>query len=99
MKRKGKTVSSLLGYEIAHGSTVNEDSDGSMVEDSLEGQGFLGKGFAKAAEFESIRGIGGYLLLGLGIQREVSLYRALMGSPGGLHVPGDQSFPDSSVPG
>src|SRR6266487_800747 len=100
MKRKGKTICSLLGQEVAHGSTVDEDLDGSMVKSSFEGQGFLGKGFAEAAEFEGIRGSGENLVFGPGIQREIWCNRALnRQSPGGLQFPGDYSFPDSSDSG
>src|SRR5215218_5020310 len=100
MKRKGKTICSLLGHKIAHCPTVDEDLDWGMIEGAFEDQGFLGKGFAEAAEFEGICGSGGNLILGPGIQREVWCNRALFSrSPGGLQFPGDYSFPDSSVSG
>src|SRR6266487_3253900 len=81
MKRKGKAICSLLGQEVAHGSTVDEDLDRRMVKSSFEGQGFLGKGFTEAAEFEGIRGSGENLVFGLGIQREVWCNRALIRQP------------------
>src|SRR5215207_6666789 len=71
MKSKRKAISSLLGYEVAHGSTVDEDFDRSVVEGAFEGQGSLGKSFAEAADFEGIRGSGWYLVSGPGIRKEV----------------------------
>src|SRR3954463_608533 len=78
MKRKGKTICSLLGHKIAHCPTVDEDLDWGMIEGAFEDQGFLSKGFAEAAEFEGIHGSGGNLILGPGIQREVWCNRALI---------------------
>ena len=33
----------LFGDEVTHGTTVDEDLDGSMVKGAFEGQGFLGE--------------------------------------------------------
>ena len=42
--------------------------NGGVVEGAFEGQGFLGE---QAADFESVRGMWLYLVLGPGFQKEV----------------------------
>ena len=75
-KSKRKSICSLFGYEIAHGSTVYEDADRSMIERAFEGQGFLGPGFTKTADLECVLSLGFYLIYGPGIRKEVWCYRA-----------------------
>ena len=53
MKSKRETINSLFRNEIAHGSTVNEDADWSMVEGALVDKGLLGECFLEAADLES----------------------------------------------
>lgn len=73
---KRKSICSLFGYKVAHGSTVNKDTDRSMIERALEGQGFLRPGFTEAADLECVLGMGCYLTSGPGFQKEVWCYRA-----------------------
>ena len=51
MKREGKTISSLLGYEVAHGSTVYQYLDRGVVQGALIGERILGESFVEAADF------------------------------------------------
>ena len=53
MKSKGKSINSLVGHKIPHGSTIYEYADRGMVHGSLEYHGFFCKGFREAANFES----------------------------------------------
>ena len=75
-KSKREFVYSLLGYKIAHGSTVDEDGDRSMIERAFEGQGFLGPIVAETADLECVLGMWVFLSFGLGIQKKVWCYRA-----------------------
>src|SRR4051812_30674503 len=98
MKSKRKSISSLLGKEVAHCSTIYENANRSMVEGSLEGQWVVTKGFIDTADLESCshrRGV--ILILGLGFLGEGLVYRAwFLDLQRGLGVFGDYSFPDSS---
>lgn len=79
MKRERKTISSLLGYEIAHGSTVDQDLDRSVVEGAVIGERILGKGFVKAADFNGrFLGRSYFLVRGPGFQEEGLGYRACL---------------------
>ena len=83
----------MFGDEITHGTTIDEDINGGVVEGAFEGQGFLGE---QAADFEGVCGMWLYLVPGLGFQKEVGWYRASMCDlQGGLGVPEDYSFPNS----
>ena len=50
---KGKSICSLLGHKVAHGSTVDEDLDGGMVQCALECHGLLHE---QAADLEGVHG-------------------------------------------
>ena len=94
-------ISSLLGKEVAHCSTIYENADRSMVEGSLEGQWVATKGFIDTADLESCshrRGV--ILILGLGFLGEGSVCRTwFFDLQRGLGVFGAYSFPDSSALG
>ena len=53
MKSKGKSIHSLLGHKVAHGSTIYEYADRGMVHGTLEYHRLLGEGLIEAADFES----------------------------------------------
>ena len=79
MKSKGKTISSLLGNEVAHSSTIDEDADWGVVEGAFEGQGVSAEDFIDAADLESCsRRVSVILILGLGFHGEGLMYRALV---------------------
>ena len=89
-KSKREFVCSLFGYKVAHGSTVNEDVDRSVVEHAFESEGFLGPIVAKAADLECVLGMCVYLGFGPGIQKKVWCYRAYISDlQGGLGFPED----------
>ena len=99
MKREGKTVSSLLRDEVAHGSTVYQYLDRSMIEGALVCQWILAEGFVETADFDGrFLGVSVFLVLGPGLQEEGWFYRACFADlQRCLVVFGDYSFPDSSV--
>ena len=93
-------ISSLLRHEIAHGSTVNEDADRSMVEGAFESQGVSTEGFVETANLKSwSHRVSVVLFLGLGFLGEGLGYRALgVDLRRCLDCGGDYSFPESSGP-
>ena len=77
MKSKGKSISSLLGDKVAHGSAINEDANWGMVEGSFESHGVVTKGLIDTADVESCsHRMSVILILGLGFHREGLRYRA-----------------------
>ena len=77
MKSKRKSINSLLGHKVAHGSTIYEYADRGMVHGASEDHGFFGKGFREAANFEScFLRVGVLLVHGPGFLGEGWGYRA-----------------------
>lgn len=99
MKSKGKMVGSLRGNKVAHGSTINQDTDRGVVKLAPIGHGSGVVILLKTADLQGWFPIGGITpRSGSGFQIRGCWVRAWVDLQRCLWFLGDYSFPDSSMP-